>query len=878
MKAAALALLACLAATPVLPGAAQDGPDIQSFVVQLQTALQQRDFDHYLEAFSPELRAAQRDTLNLFFDRLKMESVSLHLANKSSADRGEQMAFVQALYQNSYSAMIETWQLTLAPVPGGWTIKEKTICGSLSQLYKIQIPAGLVERVDEVEVRHIDIRLDFRNALVFYDNVPGLETALLIIGDGSVDFTPSDPSESHQLSLVYRSPRLHDSVSYAYIRCSPSFFAGNVIFRKRPGTAPGPPTEAESALAASLFRKVAFHYFTIQTPLSAEPLSFLPQGDEAAFEFQGRQTGEMSYVYSPFADEEVILYNRARGRFINFYSPAQEKDERRLFVRFGQKFNVERYDLEVAFEPEDFHLSARARIQVRANVDGLDAVSLKFNPALEILRVYDSEHRELFFTQDKGGRLTYIYFLEPVAARGTATFEVYYRGQLVPPPQANDVVAAGQQSSTVTFFEPRYETYFYSQSAYWYPAPPQEDFFTARMKIIVPPGFTSIANGRLQERGTLNGIQRVTELDKTGSDYTVYEITTPVKYLSFLVGRLSLTEDQPGGLPLSCYVASDVRWLKRSFLDDAQKVLSFYGDLFGPFPFENLRIVQRLWSSAGGHSPASFLVVNELPRRSDATGAFIPLVPSPNSPVDLSHWKDYYLAHEIAHQWWGQGVTGATYRDQWLSEGLAQFAAALYLRSRYSEDAYSEILRKFSKWTAKKSTWGAITLGSRLSYVDFQAYQAIVYDKAALVLNMLRDMMGDEKFFAGLRQFFVRYRHGAASTAQFRAVMEAAAGASLGGFFDPWFYSHELPEVRVAESMERRGGATFLRVRVSQPGRPFVFPLWVSWKGAAGETHREKVLVDRKAQEFEIPAPAGVRGVTVNPDGAVPGRFVVGRS
>lgn len=878
MKAAALGLLFSLALTPCLSGAPGEIPDTQAFILKLQSALQAKDFGTYLEAYTPSLRAAQKDSLDLFFDRLQMETVTLHPASQGMVNPQDPEIFVQAIYKNAYSAIIETWQLGLAPGSGGWMIAEKTVRGSVSRLYSIQLPAGPPERVESIEVRHVDIRLNFRNALIFYDNVPGLDTALLIIGRGSLVFSPSDPGESHQLSLIYKSPHLQDTVSYAFIRCSPSFFGSNITIRKAPGPPKPPASRAETDRAASLFRKLGSNYFTVQTPLSVEPLSFLPQGDEASFEFDGRKTGEMAYVYSPFADEEVILYNRARGRFVNFYSPAREKVERRMFVSFGQKSNVERYEIEVAFEPADFRLSARARIRILAAVDGLDAVSLKFNPSLEILRVYDSRRRELFFTQDRGGRLIYIYFLEPVKALETAEIEVLYRGRLAPPPQANDALSAGQQSSTVVFIGPRYETYFYSQSALWYPAPPEGDFFTARMKFIVPPGYTAVANGRLAEQGTLNGVQRVTEFDKAGSDYMVYEMDRPVKYLSFLVGRLSLTEeDRAGSPPVSCYVASDVRWLRRDFLDDTRQILAFYQDLFGPYPFDSLKLVHRLSPSAGGHSPASFLVVNELPRRSDATGTIVPLVPSPSSPVDLSHWKDYFLAHELAHQWWGQGVTGATYRDQWLSEGLSQFAAALYLRSKYGEDSFSAILKKFSKWTQKKSRWGGITLGARLSYVDFEAYQAIVYDKAALVLNMLRDLMGEERFFAGLRDFFKRYQRGAASTGQFRTTMEAAAGRGLADFFDPWFNSHELAEVRVRRSVERIGGLTVLRLRVDQPGRHFIFPLWISWKGADGGTRREKVLVERQAQDFEFRAPGGVRDVVVNPDGAVPGRFLSGR-
>jgi hypothetical protein len=874
VKAPVICFLIGAAFSPCRAAAPQERPDIQAFILRLQTDLQARRYESYLEAYAPELREVQRDSLDLFFRRLNMDTVNLYLANKGGISAQEPTVFLQAIYQNSFSVLVETWQVKLAPDADGWQIKDKQVRGSVSALYKIKIPADRVERVESVEIEHTDIRLTFRNALVFYDNIPGLDTAVLIIGEGAVVFSPSDPSESHQLSLIYKTSRLQDSVPYAYIRCSPSFFERHLAFKRKPAAAAYKPTPAEITLAATLFKKLSPHFFTIQTPHSAEPLSFLPQGDEAAFEFLGRKTGEMSYAYSAFADEEVILYNRTRGRFVNLYSPSSEKDKRRLVITFGEKFDVESYDLELAFEPEELRLSARARIKVLAQVDDLDALKLKFNPALEILRITDSEHRELFFTQDKAGRMLYIYFLEPVAAHQVVTIDVFYRGRLEPPVQSQDAVSAGQQSSTVVMLSPRYETYFYSQSAYWYPAPSEEDFFTARLKIIIPPGYTSVANGRLLEKGILNGIQRVTELDKVGSTYSVFEIDTPVKYLSFLVGRLNLTEERAGGLPLSTYVASDVRWLRRSFLDEADRILAFYAERFGPFPFENLRIIQRLWSTAGGHSPASFLVVNELPRRSDMTGAIVPMIPSPNSPVDLSQWKDYFLAHEIAHQWWGQGVSGGTYRDQWLSEGMAQFASILYLRSRYGEDAFATSLKKFSKWTEKKSRWGPITLGSRLSYVDFEAYQAIVYDKAALVLNMLREMLGDEVFFSGLREFFARHERGAATTGQFRAAMEKVSGRDLAGFFDPWFNSHELPNVRVSRSVSRAETGSVLRIRLEQSGLPFVFPLRVSWKDAGGETRREVLLVERRSQEFLLHAPGEVRQVTVNPDRAVPGRFL----
>ena len=340
-------------------------------------------------------------------------------------------------------------------------------------------PPALAERVEAIEVRHVDIRLNFRNALVFYDNVPGLETALLIIGRGSLVFSPSDPSESHQLSLIYKSPHLQDTVSYAYIRCSPSFFGRNITIRKTSGPPKPPATRAETDQAASLFRKLGSNYFTIQTPLSAEPLSFLPQGDEASFEFEGRKSGELAYVYSPFADEEVILYNRARGRFVNFYSPVREKDERRLFVSFGQKSNVERYEIEVAFEPADFRLSARARIRFLAAVDGLDAVSLKFHPSLEILRVYDCETPGALVYPGPG-RPPDLYLFSGARSRPSSgrrsRFSTAAAGT-ARPSQRTPSRRTAIRSARRFHRAPLRDLFSYSQSAQWYPAPPERGFF-----------------------------------------------------------------------------------------------------------------------------------------------------------------------------------------------------------------------------------------------------------------------------------------------------------------------------------------------------------------------------------------------------------------
>jgi aminopeptidase N len=246
------------------------------------------------------------------------------------------------------------------------------------------------------------------------------------------------------------------------------------------------------------------------------------------------------------------------------------------------------------------------------------------------------------------------------------------------------------------------------------------------------------------------------------------------------------------------------------------------------------------------------------------------------SPVDLTRWKEYFLAHEIAHQWWGQCVTWKTYRDQWLSEGLAQFSTAQFLKRTYGQNAYTDIMERFCQWTNKMSVWGQISLGSRLSILKFEAYQAIIYNKTSVILNLLLEVIGEEAFWSGMRDFYLTHRFSAARTADFRKSMEQASGRELGLFFKSWFDSHALPEARVELSEVTSGQERFLQVNVSQKSEVFVFPLWLEWSedGAKGE---HKIIVDAKAVSRRLPFRGRLGGVKLTHLRLVPGRVTVAR-
>jgi aminopeptidase N len=246
------------------------------------------------------------------------------------------------------------------------------------------------------------------------------------------------------------------------------------------------------------------------------------------------------------------------------------------------------------------------------------------------------------------------------------------------------------------------------------------------------------------------------------------------------------------------------------------------------------------------------------------------------NPVDLSRWRGYFLAHEIAHQWWGQTITWDTYHDQWLSEGFAQFSALLFLKEKYGEGVFRYSLEKFNKWVRKKSNAGPIILGSRIGHInnDNEALFAIIYNKTALVLNMLKDLIGEEKFFDILRKFIGEYKFQKVNTTNFKRFLEKESGLNLDQFFNNWFYSYELPEVHVFYNVSKSLNSYNLNIRLIQKKNNFLFPLWLQWKEGE-KLVKKKIIVNSKEVNVGWHLDFLPKEIKVNPFYAVPGKFLL---
>jgi aminopeptidase N len=260
----------------------------------------------------------------------------------------------------------------------------------------------------------------------------------------------------------------------------------------------------------------------------------------------------------------------------------------------------------------------------------------------------------------------------------------------------------------------------------------------------------------------------------------------------------------------------------------------------------------------GGHAPAYFAMMNNPPPVSPFNWR--------NDPAAFQGFPEFFLAHELAHQWFGQAVGWKNYHEQWLSEGFAQYFAALYAKERRGEGAFRDVLRQFRRWAIEDSDQGPVYLGYRLGHIkgESRVFRALVYNKGAAVLHMLRRLIGDEAFFSGVKRFYTDNRFRKAGTDDLRKAMEATSGRDLSRFFERWIYDNGIPRLRYSTAVE----GSELVVRFEQSGDIYDVPVTVAVTYADNKTTESVVVVNDASNEARLPLSGTVRSIEANADGA----------
>ena len=616
----------------------------------------------------------------------------------------------------------------------------------------------------------------------------------------------------------------------------------------------GPPLVPDPAAAVrwrAAQRFYASHVetaFTLDAPIPGSPWWIVPPPGDALVVFE-HERGPLTLSVSAGRPEGISLFDRANRRQICLYP--EEGRPRDFDEDEDRTVDLEHQDLRLKLDPYTDRLEGEAHLRLKL-VAPTTSLRLRLNEALRVESIVsDRGRRHLFFRVRHQG--TVMVALHPhqqqaqeitltVRYAGTmrpAPFERENTRPFDPAPAPRDLDLLAQADSATV----------YSQPSYWYPQAETDDFATATLEIALPAGYAVVAPGK----------RTVTALDAEGT-LTRHDVDRPVKHLVFAVGRLQEAgRREESGVVLTAFATPRMRGDALRMLDMAGHILRLFVQEFGPSPYPYLQLVFMEAATPGGHSPPGLSIVVRRPL------ALRAILDDPANFVDV---PGFFLAHELSHQWWGDGVTGRSYHDRWISEAMSQYAAARWVRHSRGEGEFREVMSDMARWALRENDAGPIFLGHRIGHLeeDSKLFRAVVYDKGAWVLHMLREIVGDEAFRQGVRSYQENHRFKKAGTVQLQEALSAAAGLDLRPYFESWVYGTDLPRLSVAHHTHATAGGFRTTVTVRATHLPGAVPLGISLR-EAGEGHEDKTeTLQPEGGQWVYVTPRAPRKVLIDPD------------
>jgi hypothetical protein len=751
-------------------------------------------------------------------------------------------------------------------VPESWRITAAQAATTIDGLFRLRVNASKQFTARNLTITAEDLLLTLTDGSVFLVEAEAGITGLVLFGNGVLRFTPGPATERGQMRIFAGGETLVAPFDTAFVRLNPFDYEDRVSVGS---LAPMPVNSRELRRAQELLGREGPKSFSLDLrELSTENWYLLPSIGDFLAEVRTRRHGTLTYSRMATQSEDITLFDRERRRTVSLYPSAQRRAVRGLSFNEDEQreYDVIDYDIEANIHPQTEFLEGRARLRLRMRNAGGSSLTLRLSNDLAVRGVVSPDYGRLLHLRVREQNSVIINFPVPLPRDSDITLIVSYAGQ-VTPQNVEDESLQGESRQEEPLIIPAEPNFLLSSRSYWYPQNPIPDYATATIRISVPEGYGCIASGqrRTGDEVTLRDLLTIAD-----GPAHVFIARDPLRYFAVLISRFVRAAETtvtlaPGlgdptdGAGISVVIDANPRQQGRgkTLIDDVESIMRFYAAVIGEVPYSSMTVALVENELPGGHSPGYFAVLNNPLPASRLTWR--------NDPAAFSSFPEFFLAHEIAHQWWGQAVGWRNYHEQWLSEGVAQYFAALYARHARGERVFVDMLRQFRRWAVAESDEGPISLGSRLGHLRGQprVFRALVYNKSAAVLHMLRRLVGDEHFFRALRRFYDAQKFRKAGTEDLRAAFEEVAGRSLERFFDRWIYGAELPTLRYSSAF----GGGKVSVRFEQVGTLlFDVPVTVTILYADGRTQDEVVAVTDQRVEWAVATDRPVKQVQVNRD------------
>jgi hypothetical protein len=710
-------------------------------------------------------------------------------------------------------------------------------------------------RVENIELKRDVGTLTLRTGqIVFLPPVLGRVVAAVFVGEGRFRMKPAVRLEEEYLNALTGARDVDEKLNSAVL-----YFTDNTFDEVR-AQARTMPADSQAANVLKDFRRrvrkrIEQPRSVLEGVLNDEDIPNLEvellgelynpaQGSSFRAYLHGDRDSDLRFLIVPRgampsmpSPEEVALLNFDAGgdrEGIWYLSHLQEEwtkntassgEDKRTAV--AQHFRIE------TTIARNRHLSAVTEVRFEALTAGERVLHCSLLPTLRVTHVTDESGKELAFIQedsDQDGSF-HIILPEPAAKGQTYRVRIEYQGDKVIDTEGNGNFAVGARTS-------------------WYPSLNSfQDRATYDLTFRVPKQFTLVGVGKLKQESkdgdwTVSQWTSEVPLSVAGFNYGEFKkkevVDAQTKYKVEAYAGLELPDylnrpDLPGQTTLGGNIKLSPTSMAGRALVDGQNSIRVFEQYFGPAPYGRIAITQQPQFNFGQSWPT--LVYLPMSAFLDATQRYSMMGAN---EFRFAHFIQEVTPHEVAHQWWGHMVGWATYHDQWLSEGFAEFSASLFLEAteKTSEvdkfwDRLRETIVQKNQFGRSPNDAGPLWMGLRLSTAKTgSAYSGLVYPKGAYILHMLRMMMrdpqtGDKDFIAMMHDFVQSHLHRNATSESFRATVEkhmkpsldAEGNQKMDWFFRDWVYGMDLPRYHLDYSvMPLADGKVLFTGKITQSG------------------------------------------------------------
>lgn len=515
-----------------------------------------------------------------------------------------------------------------------------------------------------------------------------------------------------------------------------------------------------------------------------------------------------------------------------FFSTNVTAQEKQLY---NSLIDVQQYVFSMELKDLNNEIKANAVITVlfRKTTQSFEFDLIGKNAKGKGMTVIAVKEKEASLAFEHTANLLKIKLSSPTQPGDTRTFRISYAG--VP---ADGLVFSKNKFKQRTIFADNWP----NRARNWLPCVDHlSDKAPVEFMITAPDHYKVISNGVMIEESSMEGHKKFTHWKET--------VALPTKVM--VIGLADFAVNYAGEvdcIPVSSWVFPQDR--KNGFYDygQAMEILPFFISKIGPYAYKKLANVEAI-TVFGGMENASAIFYNE------------------RSITGKRDYSEELMAHEIAHQWFGNSATESGWSHVWLSEGFATEMANLYLENKYGTDTLKARLKADRELVldyAKIRFTPVVDSSEKVNYLALLNRNS--YEKGGWVLHMLRRKLGDTLFWKGVQTYYATYAGKNAATSDFQKVMEDVSKINLKEFFQQWLYSPGHPVLGIKWKYNENKKTLSLYITQEQK-QLFSFPLEFAFNNVGAlKNNLQTYLINDRITQLEIPMATNPKKVIADPE------------